>query len=613
MDLPPESPSRSVLGLGIRLVVRMYRMHPVSASVAVFGALLTAIGIVGSSVVIGRVTDQIVLPAFEEGSTVTLSDALWGVAAVICVAIIRSVGTVMRRYYAGMTTQQVERSLRERLSRYYLELPMEFHQRSMSGRLLAHADNDTMMATSVLDPVPFTLGTFFLMVFAAISLLTIDLLIAGIALLIFPAMYALNRVYTSRIEGPTAAVQAGVGRVSSVAHESFDGALVVKTLGRAQQESERFDHQSARLRDERIRVGNIRAIFEAVLDALPSLGIAAVVVIGAFRIEAGAMTGGEMVQVAALFTLLAFPMRVLGYFLAMVPRSVVSHRRLQTIWNEVLPERPSAVDNDSVTSRRASRLSVEHVSYTYPPVVRLDDREDADAIPQMIETQRQADTLVDISFDVDPGEVVAIVGGTAAGKSTLCSLLAGLTEPSSGSVSLDGHPPSELPVEIRTNHVALVFQESFLFADSIAENIAFGVPDPDRLVSAARVAAADGFIAELPESYDTVVGERGVTLSGGQRQRIALARALYRRPGLIILDDATSAVDPVIEQQILGALRTELDTTAVIVAQRLSTIELADRVVYINKGRVAGVGSHSDLLQIQGYRSLVEAYEEAAA
>lgn len=185
--------------------------------------------------------------------------------------------------------------------------------------------------------------------------------------------------------------------------------------------------------------------------------------------------------------------------------------------------------------------------------------------------------------------------------------------PTTGSVTLDGQPPSELPVETRTDHVALVFQESFLFADSIAENIAFGTPDPDRLVAAARIAAADGFIGELPDSYDTVVGERGVTLSGGQRQRVALARALYRRPGLIILDDATSAVDPVIEQQILGALRTELDTTAVIVAQRLSTIELADRVVYINKGRVVGVGSHSELLEIPGYRSLVEAYEEAAA
>ncbi|NNE96355.1 MAG: ABC transporter ATP-binding protein [Acidimicrobiales bacterium] len=610
MDLPPDSPSQSVLGLGIRLVVRMYRMHPLSASVAIVGALLTALGIVGSTVVIGRVTDDIVLPAFVDGADVTLTDALWGVAAVVLVAMIRSVGTVMRRYFAGMTTQQVERSLRERLSRYYLELPMEFHQRSMAGRLLAHADNDTMMATNVLDPVPFTLGTFFLMVFAAMSLLTIDLLIATVGLLIFPAMYTINRIYTSRVEGPTAAVQADVGRVSAMAHESFDGALVVKTLGRAQQESDRFEVVSSRLRDDRIRVGNIRAVFEAVLDALPSLGIALVVIIGAFRIESGAMTGGELVQVAALFTLLAFPMRVLGYFLEMVPRSVVSHRRLQTVWNEALPE-PNG--NQLVPpADQTGRLVLDGVNYTYPGLARLDDNEDARSTPRLDQRRAPGPTLIDVSFHVDPGEVVAIVGGTASGKSTLCSLIAGLIDPVSGSIELDGLEVGELDPETRTSHVALVFQESFLFADTVAENIAFGPPDPNRLVTSARIAAADGFISELPEGFDTVVGERGVTLSGGQRQRIALARALYRRPALIVLDDATSAVDPVVEQRILQLLRSELDTTAVIVAQRLSTIELADRVVYLERGRVAGVGTHVELLNLAKYRSLVEAYEEAA-
>ncbi len=612
MDLPAHSPSRSVLGLGLRLVVRMYRMHPLAASVAVFGAFLTAIGIVGSTVVIGWVTDNVVLPSFEPGSTIGLTDALWGVVAVACVAVIRSAGSVMRRYYAGMTTQQVERSLRERLGRYYLQLPMDFHQRSMAGRLIAHADNDTMMATHVLDPVPFTLGTFFLLIFAAISLITIDLTIAVIALLIFPAMYTLNRIYTVRIEAPTAAVQAGVGRVSSLAHESFDGALVVKTLGRAEAESERFNASSARLRNDRIHVGNLRAVFESSLDALPSLGIAAVVLIGAYRIDAGAMSGGDLVQVVSLFTLLAFPMRVLGFFLEMVPRSVVSHRRLQTVWNERLPEVRTAPSSERPRSSRASTLEVRNVSYTYPAVSRLDDDEDAEAGPRLIQTQAPQEILKDVSFSVAPGQVVAIVGGTAAGKSTLCSLIAGLTRPSAGLVALDGSDVIELPADTRADHVSLVFQESFLFADTIAENIAFGTPDRTRLDAAMAIAAADGFVSELPRGVETVVGERGVTLSGGQRQRIALARALYRQPGLIILDDATSAVDPVVEKRILDALRNQLDTTAVIVAQRLSTIELADSVVFLRKGTVAGAGQHGDLLQLPAYRSLVEAYEEAS-
>ncbi len=605
-----------MLGLGVRLVYRMYRMHPVAASIAVVGSLITALGIVGSTIVIGRVTDSVVLPAFDDGSTVTSSDVLWGVAAVIAIAVVRSAGTVMRRYYAGMTTQQVERSLRERLSRYYLGLPMEFHQRSMAGRLIAHADNDTMMATHVLDPVPFTLGVVFLMVFAAISLVAVDLLVASVALLIFPAMYVINRIYTSQVERPTAAVQASVGRVSAIAHESFDGALVVKTLGRAHDEEVRFGSASARLRSFRVQVGNIRAVFEAVLDAMPSLGIAAVVLIGAHRIRAGAMTPGELVQVTSLFTLLSFPMRVFGYFLEMVPLSVVSHRRLQTVWSESLPEIPTAAEPRISGGDGPARLQVADLTYTYPTVARLDDADEASlgvtVAPGPTDVNDNRPTLTEVSFEVAEGEIVAIVGGTGAGKSTLCSLIAGLIEPSSGTVEIDGVSVAGLDPTHRTGQVALVFQESFLFADSIAENIALGEPDHRRLRHAIEIAAAAGFVDELPDGVYSVVGERGVTLSGGQRQRIALARALYRRPRLIVLDDATSAVDPIIEQQILAALRSELDVTAVIVAQRLSTIELADRVVYLDGGTVAEVGIHSELLSHPGYRALVEAYQEAA-
>lgn len=593
----------------------MYRMHPLAASVAVFGAIVTAAGIVGSTVVIGQVTDRVVLPAFIEGSTITTGDILWGVAAVIAVAVVRSAGTIMRRYYAGMTTQQVERSLRRRLSRYYLELPMEFHQRAMAGRLIAHADNDTMMATQVLDPVPFTLGTFFLLVFAAISLVTVDLVVTLVAIGIFPAMYLLNRIYTFFVERPTAAVQAGVGRVSSVAHESFDGALVVKTLGRADAEERRFDAAALRLRNDRIRVGDIRAVFEAVLDVLPSLGIAAVVLIGTYRIRAGAMTSGELVQVASLFTLLSFPMRVMGYFLEMVPRSVVSHRRLQTVWDEELPPPVSepSVPAAPGAHRSAASLSIREVSYTYPSVARLGDVDEHPlADPLTTVAGSGGPTLRHVSFDVTAGEILAVVGSTGAGKSTLCSLLAGLTEPTAGTITLDGRRVADLPAAQRTAHVALVFQESFLFAESIAENIALGPLDEPRLHRAARLAAADGFIAELPHGFDTVVGERGVTLSGGQRQRVALARALYRLPRLLILDDATSAVDPVVEQEILASLRSEMDMTAVIVAQRLSTIEVADRVLYLENGTVAATGRHDELLTHAGYRALVEAYEEAA-
>ncbi|NNF55060.1 MAG: ABC transporter ATP-binding protein [Acidimicrobiales bacterium] len=613
VDVPLDRPNQSMLGLGLRLVYRMYRMHPLTAAVAVFGALLTALGIVGSTIVVGSVVDDVVIPAFADSSTIGAAQILLGIAGVLAVAILRLAGNVMRRYFAAMTTQRVERSLRERLGRYYLGLPLEFHQRAMSGRLLAHADNDTIMATGVLDAVPFSLGVIFLMVFSALSLFAVDPLIAAVALLIFPAMYGINKIYTSRVERPTALVQAGVGRVSSIAHESFDGALIVKTLGRADEESERFDTASAGLRDNRIQVGNIRAVFEAVLQSLPNLGIAIVVLIGAYRIQAGAMTSGDLVQVASLFTLLAVPMAVFGYFLEMIPRSVVSHRRLQTIWREPLPE-PNVRSFVSVSPPDDTPLlRVDSVGYTYPSAERLDDDEallSGTAVVRSVSTAPAVATLADVSFEVRSGEVVALVGSTGAGKSTLCSLLAGLVEPTTGTVSFKGQPPTALTDAERANQIALVFQESFLFADSITENIALANPDPVAVRRAAEMASADKFVGELPEGFKTVVGERGVTLSGGQRQRIALARALYRQPDLIILDDATSAVDPVIEQQILDALRTQMSITAVIVAQRLSTIQLADRVVYLDGGRVVADGTHAELLAHPGYQALVEAYEE---
>ncbi len=605
-----------MLGLGLRLVYRMYRMHPLTAAVAVFGALLTALGIVGSTIVVGSVVDDVVIPAFAEGSTIGAREILLGITGILAVAILRLAGNVMRRYFAAMTTQRVERSLRERLGRYYLGLPLEFHQRAMSGRLLAHADNDTIMATGVLDAVPFSLGVVFLMVFSALSLFAVDPLIAAVALLIFPAMYGINKIYTSRVERPTALVQAGVGRVSSVAHESFDGALIVKTLGRAAEESERFDVASAGLRDNRIEVGNVRAVFEAVLQSLPQLGIAIVVLIGAYRIQAGAMTSGDLVQVASLFTLLAVPMAVFGYFLEMIPRSVVSHRRLQTIWREPLPEpnlRSSASASPVPTT---PLLRADSVGYTYPSAERLDDDEallSGTAVVRSVSSAPPVATLSDVSFEVRAGEVVALVGSTGAGKSTLCSLLAGLVDPTAGTVSFKGQPPTALPDSERANQIALVFQESFLFAASLTENIALANPDPVAVQRAAELASAAKFVSELPAGFETVVGERGVTLSGGQRQRIALARALYRQPDLIILDDATSAVDPVIEQQILDALRTQMSITAVIVAQRLSTIQLADRVVYLDQGRVVAQGTHADLLSQPGYKALVEAYEELPA
>lgn len=579
--------ARSVTQRGIALVAAHIRLHPGPFVVSVAGAALFAACTVLATVVLGRVADEVVIPLFETGEP-----GAWtlrtGVAASVSVALLRVVGVLGRRYFASITSERVQSSLRYQLVDQYLGLPLSWHQETPAGQLLAHADNDTEVATNVLHPLPFSIGVIFMALFSGISLIAVDLQLALVAFLVFPALVVFNRIYTRSIEEPAALVQAGVGEVSTVAHESFDGALVVRTLGRAEAESERFDAVAERLFERRVRVGYLRTWFDAILDSLPNVGIVVVLIVGAYRVDAGAVRPGELVQVASLFSALAFPIRILGFFLESLPPSVVAKDRLDGVFDEALP-RP--VHDPSPVPAGPLSLEVSNLDFSYG---------------------RSDPVLVDVTFTIGAGEVVALVGSTGVGKSTLVHVVAGLIPPNRGSIGVSGVPLEKFVAVDRAAAIGLVFQESFLFADSIRNNIDLqGSHTLTEVEHASKIASADGFICDMPNGYDTIVGERGVTLSGGQRQRVALARALLQRPQLLILDDATSAVDAKVEQQILAALGNALDMTTLVVAQRVSTIQLADRVVYLQDGRVAGAGSHSDLLRLPAYRDLVTAYEQA--
>ena len=591
---------RSLFRRGIAVVVELVRLHPLPFTVSVFGAAIFAAGTVVATIVLGRVTDQVVLPTFETGQ-VPEGSLGWAALAVLSVSVIRAVGVVLRRYFAAMTSERAQMTLRYRLIDRYLGLPMSWHHRLPTGQLLAHAENDVEVTSDVIHPLPFSLGVGFLGLFSTIALIAVDATIAAVALAIFPALIVLNQMYSRRVEGPSSNVQVGVGRVSSIAHESFDGALVVKTLGRAEAEGERFAEAARYLQEQRRRVGFIRSGFEAALDALPNLGIVAVVVVGAYRIQAGAMTLGDLVQVASLFTILALPMRVFGFFLETLPPSVVARKRLQIVFDEELPDALA----DGVMPAERPSVEGRSIAFSYPS---------PDEEPGAV-------VLDGLEVTIEPGEVVALVGSTGSGKSTLCMLLAGLVTPDSGEVLIGGVGVDELDPQRRIEAIALVFQESFLFADTLRSNILLGLETSaletaadgavldERLTMALRVARADRFVADLPEGLDTVIGERGVTLSGGQRQRIALARALVRRPSVLLLDDATSSVDAVVEREILAGLSDEIEATTLIVAQRISTIELADRVLYLRQGRIVAAGTHAELSADPGYRALVRAYE----
>jgi ABC-type multidrug transport system fused ATPase/permease subunit len=337
-------------------------------------------------------------------------------------------------------------------------------------------------------------------------------------------------------------------------------------------------------------VGALRSTFEPALDALPNLGVIAILALGGWRVSTGVLTPGQLVQVMLLFTLLSFPMRVVGFLLEEMPRSVVAIGRI----DDVLAEPVAAVTANPV-ELPAESLSVEmrDVRFAYVP---------GEAV------------LDGCSLRLEPGEIVALVGATGSGKSTLCELLVGLELPSSGRVEIGGVAIEDLDREALRRSAALVFQESFLFADSVAENLTLGEVPLAEVADAVRLAQAERFIEHLSDGYATVIGERGVTLSGGQRQRTALARALVRRPRVLILDDATSAVDPTVEARILDGLKQELDTTALIVAHRVSTIALADRVLFLRDGRIAASGSHAELIEREpAYAAMVQAYERAAA
>ncbi|MDT0303386.1 ABC transporter ATP-binding protein [Streptomonospora wellingtoniae] len=602
---------RAVFRRGLHVLWVAIRTEPAVFLVAVAGAGLHAAVSVASAEVMGGITDRVVLPAFESRSTT--SSALAAAAALLLgVGLAKAIGLAARRLFAGLMQFRMQARYRRSVSRTYLRLPLAWHHRHATGQLLSNANADVEEAWRPLAPLPMAIGSVAMLLIAAVAMVVTDPVLATIAFVVFPALAVANVVFQRRVSPAATRAQALRAEVSEVAHESFDGALVVKSLGREDTETERFTQAAHRLRDAQIRVGRMRAAFDPVMEHLPNFGILAVLLVGMWRLSAGAITAGELVQVAYLFTLLSMPIRSFGWLLGDLPRTVVAWDRVQAVL--------TAEGSMPYGERRVPRgsggvgLTARGVGFSYEDAFTGGARDLSDD-PDTVAAQRSI-VLHGVDLDIEPGRTVALVGPTGAGKSTLTTVLMRLVDPDTGTVALDGADVRELDRGEIARAAALVPQSTFVFEDTVRGNITLGADIDDADVWAAlRLARADSFIAALPEGLDTRLGERGTSLSGGQRQRLALARAVVRKPRLLIMDDATSAVDPQVEAQILAGLReTDLAATVLVVAYRRATIELADEVVYLEQGTVRDRGTHTELLESSaGYRSLVTAYERAAA
>lgn len=574
---------------GAKLIGRFVKMHPAAFAIAVAGSSLYAGAIIAASWVIGWATDNVIIPILDQGEEPDLL-ALAAIV-IVAVAVLKAFGIVVRRTGAAYLTGATRRDIRNQLLAHQLTLKMSWFNRQAIGDLLAVADADTDQGTGVLGPLPYATGVSLLLIGTIVLVMSIDVWL-GVGAIIGLLIAVVVDVHGSWITfGMWEHVQRERGRVSSIAHESFDGALTVKALGREEYVETKFGVASDQLRDRFIVVLSTWTKYQVVMRALPQMLIIVLLVVGASRVTAGVVTAGDLVTITYLLTLLAFPIQLIGFVLWDLAGSLAGWRRVQEVLDA--DEHVAWGEHMASPDTGAAPVRGQEVGFGYD-----DER-----------------VFSQLELDLGAGTTLAVVGPTASGKSTLGLLLARLWDPDAGTIHLAGRDlrqfaRSELPKE-----VAYVSQNAFLFDGTVRHNITLdGDFSDDEVATALRLAGAEEFVSELPRGVDTELGERGTNLSGGQRQRLALARALVRKPRLLILDDATSAVDPSVEAEILRSLKgAELPSTIVVVAYRPSSIRLADEVVFVDQKQILGHGTHDELVATQpGYARLVQAYEEEA-
>jgi ATP-binding cassette subfamily B protein len=567
----------------VRTIIRSQASGVIGAALS---GLLWQAGAVAAPLMVKYAIDHGVLEKDRDTLLVWLG-------ALLAVGLLEMTAGAMRHLYAIRNRARSDARVRDAIFAHALRLDPSYHDRVGPGELMSRASSDSEHVARLMDSIGHTIG-YVLTVFAvATVLLVLDWELALIVLIPLPLISLAGWTYSRRYHARTQRLQESWGKAATLVEETVVGIRVVKGLGAGQPLAADFRGRSNSIVGRALDIARLDALFLPIVEFLPMLGLLAVLWLGGRRVIDGDLSLGSFVAFNAYVAMLVWPLRVLGQRVTTLQKAVGASARI----SEVLEAEPLLRDP-------------RHPEQLERPVrgeVRLED----------VEFGHDGDhSILDgLDLHVAPGESLALVGATGSGKSTVAGLLARLYDPDRGVVRIDGHDVRQLRLSDVRRAVALVFEETFLFTDTVRENIRFSRPDAndEDIARAAALAGAAEFIADLPDGYDTVLGERGFSLSGGQRQRIAIARAILADPAVLVLDDATSAVDATKEHEIRAALTTVMQgRTTLVIAHRPATIALADRVAILEGGRIVEQGTHAALMRDSlRYRTLLALGEAA--
>ena len=551
---------------------------------------------VGLAWTLGKVAvPQLTRLAIDKGIEKNGSLLFWTML-ILAAATIAGFFAACRRFIAFRESRLTESLLRERLFAQIQGLHVGFHDKAQTGQLMSRSSSDLQQVQGFVVNIPIFVSQITMVIGVVIILFISDPILAAVSLAPLPFINVSARSFSNKIHPAVLAVQQEQAQLANVVEETVSGVRVIRGFGAEGVQQAKLQTEADDIRRESMKAAYIRSRFLPAIDLLPSLGLVAVLGLGGHRVINGDMSLGGLVAFNTYLTMLIWPMRNIGMTVAFGQRAASALLRV----NEILSEEPAIKDAPKPRSlpkadlaQPTGALRFEGVRFGYD-IGHTDVR-----------------VLNGLSLEVQPGESVAIVGATGSGKSTITRLLLRFYDPQSGGIFLDGIDLRELKLSDLRRSVGVVFEDTLLFHDTVSSNIAFAKPDIDSdvVVRAAKLAGAHDFIMQLPEKYDTVLGERGFSLSGGQRQRIAIARAIVADPRVLVLDDATSAVDPTKEHEIRDALATVMrGRTTLVIAHRPATIELADRAVLLDNGVIAASGNHHELLETNAkYREVLAA------